>query len=305
MRPAFLYLDESIAEQTRLLASGSKLAARTLDARHLGPALRLWSRPAALSKLADILSTIPCAPGSPDLFFFGSGDFHHVSQLLIARAASVEHKPITVLHFDNHPDWVQFQNGLHCGSWAARAARLDGVRRFISVGICSKDILLPGLKSADLSVVRDGKLELYPYTTRSTAGALELCGRKWPSIEILGESRFCDFLSSRINPDSNVYITIDKDVLRPADAVTNWDQGQLSLGFLLRILTKIVAKHRIVGADICGDWSRPAFGGGLAQRFLKAAEAAVDRPNKPFRTDTHEINEAANIRLLTFFASNA
>ena len=41
------------------------------------------------------------------------------------------------------------------------------------------------------------------------------------------EEGWQDFSSGHIN--GPVYISIDKDVLNPASAATNWDQGSLSL----------------------------------------------------------------------------
>lgn len=49
-----------------------------------------------------------------------------------------------------------------------------------------------------------------------------------------------------------LYISVDKDVLSPADAATNWDQGPMRLATLCAILRQLRAGHRIIGADICG-----------------------------------------------------
>lgn len=37
-------------------------------------------------------------------------------------------------------------------------------------------------------------------------------------------------------PTRSVYVSIDKDVLNEADAITNWDQGNMKLGQLLDLL---------------------------------------------------------------------
>ena len=231
MRPAFLHLDDALSGQTALLDRGGDCGGRVIDARILGPTLRLWSRPAALDRLRDILRLHPYSATDPDIVFSGSGDFHHVACLLIERAVEAGAAATTVLHFDNHPDWVKFGNGMHCGSWAARAARLPNVQRLISIGICSSDIDGSRTREADLSVVEDGRVELYPYAMADGGEALELCGRRWPTIETIGETAFPDFIVGRIETP-NVYITIDKDVLRHEDAVTNWDQGRTTLKFL-------------------------------------------------------------------------
>ena len=64
-------------------------------------------------------------------------------------------------------------------------------------------------------------------------------------------SSFVYRLSSSISP--NIYISIDKDVLAPAYAATNWDQGSLSTELLKKIITELAANHNILGIDICGE----------------------------------------------------
>ena len=49
-----------------------------------------------------------------------------------------------------------------------------------------------------------------------------------------------------------VYISIDKDVLDEKYAVTNWDQGKMSMGMLEQILKTLVTEYDVIGVDICG-----------------------------------------------------
>ncbi|MCL2155676.1 MAG: hypothetical protein FWH53_08435, partial [Leptospirales bacterium] len=48
------------------------------------------------------------------VFFIGSGDFHHISYLLIKNSP---YKNLHVVVFDNHPDNMIFPFNIHCGSW--------------------------------------------------------------------------------------------------------------------------------------------------------------------------------------------
>ena len=297
IRPMLLLLDGALSDQpalTRRVADGD---GSIVDATDLGPALRLWTRPTAMLALAERLRHC-MPPGARHIVFAGSGDFHHVTLLLLSRAIEAEHADQTTLvHFDNHPDWVRFSNGVHCGSWVARAARLRGVARIITVGVCSSDIDRPRAKSADLSMIADGRLELYPYNAPRGAPKLRLCGREWPSISSLGEASFTALLAERIDTET-VYITVDKDVLGAADAVTNWDQGQTGFDFLIQMIRAVCAKSRLIGADIVGDWSPQIFGG-FASSLLKRGEALLDQPwRQPNRMGAAAINENANLILL-------
>ena len=70
----------------------------------------------------------------------GSGDFHHVSAILLERLAIAT--PIDVVVLDNHPDNMRFPFGIHCGSWVRRVAALPQVRHVHVVGISSGDLRL-------------------------------------------------------------------------------------------------------------------------------------------------------------------
>ena len=296
MIPALLHLDEALTAQRRLRQAVVGAGGRLLDYRDIGPSLRLWTRPAPLERLRRRLaSAVPYELG-PVAVFSGSGDFHHVAVLLIERALGVAGGgPITVVHFDNHPDWVRFERGAHCGSWVGLAARLPGVAKVITVGVCSGDIGRP--QAADLGVVEDGRLELYPYRAPGSAPAIRLCGREWPAIEAMGENAFADFLPGRVETES-VYVTIDKDVLRRQDAATNWDQGATSLDFLKTLITRVAQGRRLVGADVVGDWSKALYGGDLLAPLLKQAVALLDQPWRAPATDVCAANEAVNLELL-------
>ncbi len=68
----------------------------------------------------------------------GSGDYHHVTQLLLERLPSDE--PIHLIVCDNHPDNMRYPFGIHCGSWVYWASKLPQVARIDVLGISSSDI---------------------------------------------------------------------------------------------------------------------------------------------------------------------
>jgi arginase family enzyme len=302
---ALLHLDDALTVQDRLRRAVREAGGRLVDCRDLGPALRLWSRPPVLSQLRERLAVaLPNSLG-PLMVFCGSGDFHHVTPLLLERAIAAAGGPdVTLLHFDNHPDWVKFSPGAHCGSWAGQAARLPEVTKVVTVGVCSHDIDRPRARGADLSVVERDMLELYPYRTPDGAERLAVCGREWPSIESMGEAAFADFLPGRIRTEA-VYITIDKDVLRPEDAGTNWDQGRTSLSFLKALIARVAAGRRVIGADVVGDWSKAVYGGGLLAWALKSGEALLDQPWRAPPPALRAANEDVNLELLDLIAGVA
>lgn len=301
MQAALLHLDDALAGQSGLRDRTLATGAREVTANDLGPALRLWSRPAALAAIQErVRDTLPAAAG-PRLVFAGSGDFHHLTPCLLARAIEIAPgPPITVVHIDNHPDWVRWDGGLHCGSWVGAAARLPGVAKVVTLGVCSSDIGRGRMRAGDLDLISDGRLALFPYRTPGSVGALEIRGRAWPTIEALGLQSFLARLMGEIATEA-VYLTLDKDVLRAADAATNWDQGLMSAGELFAILGVVLAERRVIGADVVGDWSAPTYGGGPAAALLKRAEALLDQPWRAPSAEARAANETVNLRLLDLF----
>ena len=98
MHLQLLDLDDSLTAQSSLHDAAPWDSVRTLDLRDLGPRLRLWSRAKTIGLLRQRLSEAGDLPG-PCITLMGSGDFHHLTTLLMARAR----QPFTLIHFDNHP----------------------------------------------------------------------------------------------------------------------------------------------------------------------------------------------------------
>ncbi|MDE1996348.1 MAG: arginase [Rhizobiaceae bacterium] len=234
--------------------------------------------------------------------------------MLLATVLERNPVPTTLVHFDNHPDWVRFDGGMHCGSWVNTALANRHVQKVITVGVCSHDLRNPERKGANLGWLGEGKLELYPYehppsrvlaeygngaSYHQDSGALH-----WKSISTIGEENFIDRLLSRIRTEA-VYITVDKDVLAADDAVTNWDQGRMRLPYLLSLVSEIGSRYRIIGADVIGDYSAPQYAGNFWTRAMKRAEILIDQPHVRSRPEaTRDINSAANHALLEVFAEN-
>lgn len=305
MRTALLQLDDALTRQTGLVRRVLEEGGRVLAAHDLGPAMRLWTRETTLAELRRRLDDQLPHSGEPELVFAGSGDFHHVTPLLLERAAASAGEPLTLLHFDNHPDWVRLGQGRHCGSWVGRAARMPGVARVVTIGVTSPDIGRARAREGDLALIGEDRLDLFAWTAPDGAEEVTLEGRAWPTIAALGERAFFTRLEAAI-PSRAIYVTVDKDVLRPADAVTNWDQGQASLDFVIAAITCAAAGRRLVGADVVGDWSRPVYGGGPGAWIRKRGEALLDQPwARPEPEGAGALNQAVNLRLLELFAGLA
>lgn len=61
-----------------------------------------------------------------------------------------------------------------------------------------------------------------------------------------------DFPALDALPAMPVYLSIDLDVLAPAYARTDWDQGRMTLDELVGALDRLTASHPVLGVDLCG-----------------------------------------------------
>lgn len=262
-----------------------------VDLRDLGPALRLWSRGKAIGAARARIAA--AADPRPSISFLGSGDFHHLAALLIERVD----EPFTVLHFDNHPDWVRLAPRWHCGSWVNRVLALPNVRRVVTVGPCSDDLVDPGRKGGNLAALDAGRLALFPWQhppSRVRRPIADGAGHAWRDGRIVWRNlaerqpeHAVDLVLDAIPTDA-VWITLDKDVLPEREALTNWDQGRMPLAALTAMLRQAGQRKRILGADICGEYSPPRHA-----NWLKRIEARLDQPAHAV-TDPQRIDD--NVR---------
>lgn len=245
--------------------------------------------------------------------FLGSGDFHHLSSLLISQFS----EQVSVIIFDHHPDWDILPPKFGCGSWVSRILEMPNVAKVVLLGISSDDISFPAIQSANLSGLKAGRLEIYPYDHPPTKVLL----RKVPenvSIEIqpgllkrqiiwqeLKNRDLKSFLRQLIQrlPTHKVYVSIDKDCLNSDYSMTNWEAGCLKLDELLLLLGLIKEELEIVGLDITGDYSPACF----ASR-IKGFFSRLDHPkNYPAKGRAQEeinsLNEKTNIAILERLSS--
>ncbi|TWT05637.1 arginase [Reyranella sp. CPCC 100927] len=303
MRVQAIDLDGSLAVQPAVV-DAARRDGGWIAAGDLGPRLRLWTDESAMLGFEHRVRDALCDGGRGSaVTFIGSGDFHHLTVPLMATAA----RPFTVVHFDNHPDWVRFAPRWHCGSWVNRALELPHVVRIVTIGPCSDDLDWPQFKGANLAALRRGRLELYPWrhapsriigTFDDGPGHRVAGGRiAWRCV---GEdwSAFVAELCTRI-PTESIWITIDKDVLCQQDATTNWDQGAMPLSALMLAIEALVDRRRVLGVDVCGEYA-PIRHRNLRKRF----ESWTDQPRDAGSREI-AVNARTNAALLALLSAVA
>ncbi len=183
------------------------------------------------------------------LHWIDSGDYHFVTLFWCEKIR----EPFDLVLFDNHTDMqeTRFEGLLSCGSWLLEMLRHNAFLRHAYIIGASEALRCETLGFADRVTMVSGR---EPYGVPETEvlamlreAGLEAPGRCTTAQACGSEGRSDD--DSRRLP---LYISVDKDVLSPADAATNWDQGTMRLATLCGILRQLRAGRRIIGADICG-----------------------------------------------------
>jgi len=244
--------------------------------------------------LADMLGG-ESDPG-PQLTFYGSGDFHHVSLALVRRLR----EPFNLLVLDNHPDWMCGVPFLHCGTWVRHASLLPLARRVFHVG-GDVDFDNSYRWMAPWRQLRSGQISVLPAFRRFERGV-------WASIEneplrpaplvLTCRERLDQLMRPMLAELARrpLYISLDKDVLAADEAVVNWDSGRLTMaevGMILDAFT-MAAGGQLAGMDVVGDWSSVQVRG-----WFRALLHLTEHP--PLSIDPSYaswVNQNANLRLV-------
>jgi hypothetical protein len=277
-------VDDSVTAQSDFL---QRFAAK-INTKSLLPFQRLARLWCSSSEFKKVSSTMQL-PNLSQFALLGSGDYHHLTLALLQQ----HQKPLTLVLFDNHPDWMRPPHQYHCGTWIYAAARLPQVARIIIVGLENGDLCGKKFQDGDVESYLNQKIVLLPYTpveAEVNSQAVTLQSQLKASLK-QGVQEILSQISTQ-----NVYISVDKVCLRAEDAITNWEQGTLPLETMIACIAAIREQHTIVGADTVGDYSPPVF-----NSPLKWVGSFLDRPADAWRLQTNgqanAVNGAANVKI--------
>lgn len=259
------------------------------EAVRFGCGMATWRRFAT-----ELRAALPASHGT---VFMGSGDFHHVTHLLLENLA--QQGPFDVVVLDNHPDNMRFPFGIHCGSWVHHAAALPGIGTVHVVGITSADVSLAHAWENHLLPLYRGKVRYWTlgvdtgWTAR--VGLANACRAFQDSASLI------DALLANLDAQARpVYLSIDKDVLSPSVARTNWDQGRMELPELERLTRHLAGRH--VGSDVTGEISAYRY----QSRWKRWLSALDDQPevSGPQLAAWQAQQQAVNRQLLAWLSGS-
>lgn len=218
------------------------------------------------------------ALGGAKFLVYGSGDFHHLSALWTRRVG----QRVTLVSFDNHPDWDIRPPKWCCGSWMNRALDLPQVEH-VSVWGCGNFECWGWHRIwGNHADVRRGRLAVHPWADERSpeerARATSITRENWREKF----ARFAERLRGKA-----IYTTVDLDGLRAEDAVTNWENGRFSAEDVAWALGELRRHGTLVAGDLCGARSAAAY-----TRWTQRFASETDHPELPpfDRTEAARIN---------------
>ncbi len=305
-------IDKSVSAQKMI----TPLIDERIDLQRSEKTIRLWAGAKGIKILRSAVAEMrEKYPSDKWLTFVGSGDLHMVTATLI-ESLPKSAQPLTVILFDNHPDWFKAPEPYHCGAWVVQALKHPWVERVIMVGQNSSDLRGDQFLFAPFKELCNGRVQIYPLLRQSNFVPF-----KWPAnvagvesshrslfgtelhfntLRKLGVEVVGDRLAKQL-AGKNVYLTIDKDVLDEKDALTDWDQGQLALTEMLSIISKVSESANLVGVDVCGERAPQAVRG-----ILKSIDCGREFKRKISNFDcANEVNQQTNLSIVNAIQQRA
>lgn len=188
---------------------------------------------AAKDEIPARISNIKKQFPGPSVNLIDSGDYHYMTALLCGQIR----EEFSLVLFDHHPDMQApaFGNILSCGGW---------MRWMLKENSYLGKVLIIGIS---------------PKLLGETGG---FPGRTAVITENIGRAEILSTIKAW-KPQGKLYISIDKDVLSQEYALTNWDQGSMTLDTLCMAIKECLALEHdgLIGVDICGEIP-PSKGGG-------------------------------------------
>ena len=245
---------------------GAALGLPGLDLSAWGPRLRFC---ALDDEMEEFFEEASAGLDGARFLVYGSGDFHHLSALWLRRAAGGQ--PVTLVSFDNHPDWDIRPPKWCCGSWINRALDLPQVEHAAVWGCGNFETWGWHRLTGNHRDVRAGRLAVRAWadgrSAKDQARPHAILRENW-------RERFEQFAAGLAG--RALYVTVDLDGLRAEDAVTNWENGRFSADDVAWALGELSRHATVVAGDLCGARSDAQYAR-RGQRFA----SETDHPKLP------------------------
>ena len=193
----------------------------------------------AISKCGSVQQEYDSSSFLPyGLHYIDNGNYHYVSSIYLSRVK----ESFSLVVLDHHPDMQRpMFDILSCGGWIVDV--LDNNEFVRNVHVIGADRgLIDELPDADKAKVRFYDIE-----------------------DVFGKEPDGSIKVSLPDSSFPIYLSIDKDVIKKDELVTNWDQGEAEAMQVLELVRTLKTESigacsglnegnlRLLGVDICGE----------------------------------------------------
>jgi hypothetical protein len=237
-----------------------RVGMRTIDARELGAHLRYTAPEEVVRRSVGVMEE---GLGEERFVLYGSGDFHYLAAWWLRRAIRLSGaEGVTLVSFDNHPDWDVRPPRWACGGWVNRALEFAAVERASVWGCGNFELGFPARVFRNKRALAIGKLEVHAWAERQSAAVARKFGcmtrGNW-------RERFLGFVESV--KGRSVYVTLDLDALEGTLVRTNWENGLFAVEDVVWAVGMLRERATVIGSDCCGAWSEAVYAR-AGQRFV-------------------------------------
>ncbi|SEL02861.1 hypothetical protein [Nitrosovibrio tenuis] len=268
-----------------LTATAATLQLPSINLRNWGPRLRFSTTVDEIERFQAEITPHLCP-----FTLYGSGDFHHLSAIWMRRIR----EPVSLLSFDNHPDWDIRPPRWGCGGWVNRALESPWVEAAQVWGCGNFELNWPHNLFAPRNSLQSGRLQIFSWRERYPK--LSLCREGSISRENWRDT-FLQHLSRWQR--RSVYITIDLDCLNAEEFRSNWEHGLFTVDDLAWAIMQVRQNTTLIGGDMCGAYSAPAY-----SRLTQRIASTFDHPQLPASSISEAIknNHKAILKLWPLLA---
>lgn len=245
-----------------LTSTASTLQIPSIDLRNWGPRLRFTTTVDEIERFQAAIT-----PHLRPFTLYGSGDFHHLSAIWMQQIQ----EPVSLLSFDNHPDWDTRPPRWCCGGWVNRALESRWVESAQVWGCGNFELNWPNNLFAPRSSLQSGRLQIFSWRERYPK--LSIC-REGAISRDTWRDAFLRQLSRW--QGRSLYITIDLDCLNSEEFRSNWEHGLFTVDDLAWAIKQVRQNTKVIGGDMCGAYSAPVY-----SRLTQRIASTFDHPELP------------------------
>ena len=184
------------------------------------PGTNLYCSDEAAEAIMEKMAAHPSA----GIHLIDHGNYHYLTGLFLKTFK----EPVTLVVFDHHTDLKEdgMFGLLSCGNWIRMV--LEDVPEV-------EHVILIGPPAHAMDEIDEEYLSCISMVSEEDI------------LEDVWKQRLNDASEGR-----RIWLSVDLDILSEEDFLANWDQGEVSIGSLCEMISFLLERTELAGADLCG-----------------------------------------------------